>query len=165
MFSSKIFIGFKFWSMIHFKLIFLYNRGKLQVQLFAYDVQLCQHHLLKICYTIESPCHLCWKPFDHGYAGIFLCLFIYLFIYLFWLCQVLVVAHRILVAACFFSCSMHVGSSSLTRDQTRAPCIESTESYPLDHQGSPCVLFICMSIFTLKLHCLEYCSFISIEIR
>ena len=32
---------------------------------------------------------------------------------------------------------MHVGSSSLTRDRTRAPCIGSTESYPLDHQGSP----------------------------
>ena len=26
------------------------------------------------------------------------------------------------------SCSMHVGSSSLTRDQTQAPCIGSTES-------------------------------------
>ena len=31
----------------------------------------------------------------------------------------------------------HVGSSSLTRDSTRAPCIGSTESQPLDHQGSP----------------------------
>ena len=35
------------------------------------------------------------------------------------------------------SCGMHVGSSSLTRDQTWAPCIGSAESYPLDHQGSP----------------------------
>ena len=35
------------------------------------------------------------------------------------------------------SCGMHVGSSSLTRDQTQAPCIGSAESYPLDHQGSP----------------------------
>ena len=35
------------------------------------------------------------------------------------------------------SCSMHVRSSSLTRDRTRAPCIGSTESYPLCHQGSP----------------------------
>ena len=35
------------------------------------------------------------------------------------------------------SCGMHAGSSSLTRDQTRAPCIGSTESYPLDQQGSP----------------------------
>ena len=32
----------------------------------------------------------------------------------------------------------HVGSSSLTRDQTRAPCTGSLESQPLDHQGSPC---------------------------
>ena len=34
------------------------------------------------------------------------------------------------------SCGMHAGSSSLTRDQTQAPCIGSVESYPLDHQGS-----------------------------
>ena len=32
---------------------------------------------------------------------------------------------------------MHAGSSSLTRDQTQAPCIGSAESYPLDHQGGP----------------------------
>ena len=35
------------------------------------------------------------------------------------------------------SCGMHVGSSSLTRDRTWAPCIGSAESYPLHHQGSP----------------------------
>ena len=35
------------------------------------------------------------------------------------------------------SCGMYVGSSSRTRDQTRAPCIGRAESYPLDHQGSP----------------------------
>ena len=35
------------------------------------------------------------------------------------------------------SCSMHVGSSPLTRDRTRAHCIGSMESYPLCHQGSP----------------------------
>ena len=68
-------------------------------------------------------------------------IFIYLFI---WLCQVSVAAHRI-----YFSCSMwspqlwhtgcqlwHVGSSSLTRDGTRAPCIGSVKSQLLDHQGS-----------------------------
>ena len=27
--------------------------------------------------------------------------------------------------------------SSLTRDQTQAPCIGNLEFYPLDHQGSP----------------------------
>ena len=37
------------------------------------------------------------------------------------------------------SCSMHEGSSSPTRYWTRAPCIGSAESYPLDHQGSPCI--------------------------
>ena len=31
----------------------------------------------------------------------------------------------------------HVGSSSLTRDWTWAPCAGSTESEPLDHQDSP----------------------------
>ena len=31
----------------------------------------------------------------------------------------------------------HMGSSSLTRDQTQAPCTGSPESQPLDHQGSP----------------------------
>ena len=31
----------------------------------------------------------------------------------------------------------HAGSSSLTRDQTQTPCIGSTESWPLDHQGGP----------------------------
>ena len=35
------------------------------------------------------------------------------------------------------SCGMHVGSSSLTRDRTQAPCIGSVESYPLHHQGRP----------------------------
>ena len=30
---------------------------------------------------------------------------------------------------------MHVGSSSPTRDRTRASCIRSAESYPLDKQG------------------------------
>ena len=50
----------------------------------------------------------------------------------------LVVAHQL--RSCGMrtpSCSMHVGSSSLTRDPTRAPCIGSAESYPLHHQGSP----------------------------
>ena len=35
------------------------------------------------------------------------------------------------------SCGMHVGSGSLTRDQTWAPCIGNEESYPLHHQGCP----------------------------
>ena len=69
----------------------------------------------------------------------------YLFIYLFWPRRVLVEASGIFVAAwgiffaaCgIFSCGVRVGSSSLTRDRTRAPCIGSTESQPLDHQRSP----------------------------
>ena len=39
------------------------------------------------------------------------------------------------------SCGTHVGSSSLTRDQTWSPCIGSAESYPLRHQGSPDDIF------------------------
>ena len=32
--------------------------------------------------------------------------------------------------------------SSLTRDQTRAPCVGSTTSQPLNHQGSPRALVL-----------------------
>ena len=35
---------------------------------------------------------------------------------------------------------LYVGFSSLTRDWTQVPCIGNSESYPLDHQGSPHVL-------------------------
>ena len=35
------------------------------------------------------------------------------------------------------SCSMHVGSSSPTRNRTQGACIGSAKSYPLHHQGSP----------------------------
>ena len=53
-----------------------------------------------------------------------------------------VVACGLLVAACgLLRCVMHAGSSSPTRNGTRAPCIGSTESYPLDHKGSPCDWF------------------------
>ena len=45
------------------------------------------------------------------------------------------------------NCGMHVGSSSLTRDQTQAPCTGSAESYPLRHQGSPnTYLFMILNI-------------------
>ena len=62
-------------------------------------------------------------------------IFIYLFI---WLHQALVSAGRLLSCGMrTLSCGMHVGSSSLFRDRTQAPCIGSMESYPLRHQGSP----------------------------
>ena len=49
-------------------------------------------------------------------------------IYLFG-CTVLVVAGGLLSCGMrTLSCGMHVGSSSLTRDQSRAPCIGSAES-------------------------------------
>ena len=36
----------------------------------------------------------------------------------------------------------HVGSSSLTRDQTQTSCFGSTYSQPLDHQGNPLTLVV-----------------------
>ena len=65
----------------------------------------------------------------------FLGVFKYLFI---WSCRVLVAAGGLLSCGMrTFSCSIRVGSSSLTRDQTQALSIGSAESYPLCHQGSP----------------------------
>ena len=62
----------------------------------------------------------------------------------------LVAARRLLSCSMWtLSCGMHVGSSSLTRDWTRAPCIGSTESYPLDHQGSPESYFLNSSTLEL----------------
>ena len=98
-----------------------------------------------------------------GCLSTFLLLLFLKSIYLFRLCRVLVAAcgtflaaWGFLVAACgLLSCSMHAGSRSPTRDQTRAPCIGSTESYPLDHQGSPSSYFFTFSIlvfFYYKIH-------------
>ena len=81
------------------------------------------------------------------FKKIYLCAYFlkkYLFIYLFWLRWVLAATCGKFIATCgLLSCrmrtpsgSMHSGSSSPTRGQTWAPCIGSTESYPLDHQGS-----------------------------
>ena len=39
----------------------------------------------------------------------------------------------------FWLCCVACGISYLTRDWTHAPCSGSTESYPLDHQGSSCL--------------------------
>ena len=46
------------------------------------------------------------------------------------------------MACGIFSRGMRARSSSLTRDRSRAPCIGSAESYPLDHQGSPFLQFL-----------------------
>ena len=40
----------------------------------------------------------------------------------------------------------HAGSSSLTRVQTQAPCVGSTESWPLNHWGSHTILLFRMSV-------------------
>ena len=40
----------------------------------------------------------------------------------------------------------HVGSSSLTRDQTQASCIGSSDSLLLDHQGSPSLYFLMLAL-------------------
>ena len=75
-------------------------------------------------------------------------------------CGLLVVACGLLVAACrLLSCSMNVGSSSLTRHWTHAPCIGSAESYPLDHQGSPWwFVHILKDLFLCILHFKVYCK-------
>jgi len=79
----------------------------------------------KTCLTFStyfaSACisHGC---FISSITGFGVGLFIYLFIFLF---------------GCDGSYLWHVGSSSLMRDQTQAPCIGSTEFYSLAHQGSP----------------------------
>ena len=76
--------------------------------------------------------------------------FFLIFIYLFRLLRVLVEACGIFVAACrifscglrtlscsmwTLSCGMHVGSSSLTRDWIRAPCIGSSGVLPTGPPG------------------------------
>ena len=43
---------------------------------------------------------------------------------------------------CSTSVAWHVGSSSLTRDQTQAPCNVSAESQPLDHGEVPFLKFL-----------------------
>ena len=52
-----------------------------------------------------------------------------------------------------FSCGTRVGSSSLTRDRTQAPCIGSADSYSLDHQGSPCRLTNWSAVAACVLRC------------
>ena len=68
---------------------------------------------------------LCAGPCPQYFLNkyLFICLFI-------WLCWASVAAHRIFftVAHRIFSCSLHMGSCSLTRDRTQAPCIGSSES-------------------------------------
>ena len=51
---------------------------------------------------------------------------------------------------CIESQLWHVGSSSLTRDQTQPPCIRSAESQPLDHQGIPFLCFLIGLLYPLK---------------
>ena len=46
----------------------------------------------------------------------------------------------------------HVGSSSLIRNQTQVPCIGSTVSYPLVHQGSPGFMVLKTNVFWATLY-------------
>ena len=60
-----------------------------------------------------------------------------------WLHQVLAAAGGLLRGAVqTLGCGTHVGSGSLTRDQTPAPCVGSVESQPLCHQKSPPALYL-----------------------
>ena len=94
----------------------------------------CDFFFLFLTYERLLYASHCAGCFSYPKVSVIL-FYIYLLI---WLCQVLVVACRI-----FFSFpprrifSSSIGSSSLTRDQTPAPCIGMAESWPLNHQGSP----------------------------
>ena len=46
----------------------------------------------------------------------------------------------------------HLGSSSLTRDQTVAPCIGSVECQPLHHQGSLIFCILPLNVNLLDRH-------------
>ena len=78
------------------------------------------------------------------------CLSFYFFHDLFWLYCTFIAAHGP------SSCSVwvqlrHGDRSSLTRDQTWVPCIGTTESYPLDYQGSPQRNFLCLNFSCCKI--------------
>ena len=91
--------------------------------------------MLRMFYLICSGGH--FYAYPHFFFNI------YLFI---WLHEVLVAAHRVLdfhfgkwdlLLRHSNSYFLHVGSSSLARNQTWSCCIQSAESQPLNHQGSP----------------------------
>ena len=79
------------------------------------------HLFLPFKEVYHSPLHLLhiisWH-FDLGFSFINIWMFVLSFFF-------------------FLPCGITWYPSSLTRDRTRAPCIGSTESYPLDCQGSP----------------------------
>ena len=114
------------------------------ISLMISDVELFFIYLLAILYIFFECLFkvLCpflnWVIYLFDVESLFLNKFlkkIYLFIWLHWF---LVAAHGLLSCGMWtLSCSMRVGSSSLTRDRTWAPCIGSVESYPLCPQESP----------------------------
>ena len=76
-------------------------------------------YLSKTTQKAQISCqHLLWKIQSIWMSLNILLLLLFKFI---WLCQVLVVTLRIYYL-------LHVGSSSLTKDQTQVPCIGSMES-------------------------------------
>ena len=80
---------------------------------------------------------------------------IYLFIWLHW---VLVVACQLL------SCSMHVGSSSLTRDRTQAPCLRAQSLNPCATREVPeFYLFIFIYLFGCIGSSLLYAGFLQLR--
>ena len=99
-----------------------------------------ENFMIPFIWESQRPLQICWEGARVMLAmGSVINLFIFkIFIYLFRLHRVLVKARRLLSCGMWtLSCGMRAGSSSSTRDGTRAPCSGSTESHPLDHQGSP----------------------------
>ena len=109
-------------------------------------------HLL-MCLLATCISYLEKHLFSSSAHFFFFNIFIYLFI---WLHRVLVVAGGLLGCGTWtLSCGMRVGSSSLTRDRTRAPCVGSAEFYPLHHQGSPVLPIFksgCFFFFDIELY-------------
>ena len=58
----------------------------------------------------------------------------------------------------------HVGSSSLTRDRSWAPCIGSADSQPLNHQGGPCLFFLMNYCFWYDLEFFGHNLFLNIRL-
>ena len=106
-----------------------------------------------------------WNYFcghDLNFWGALASFFKYLFYLFIWLCRVLVAAGGLLSCGIWtLSWGMPVGSSSLTRDWTRAACIGSVESQPLRHQGSPCLgLYLAVLCPRNCNHSLTYHTFV-----
>ena len=75
-------------------------------------------------------------------------LFFFNIYYSFWLCRVLVAAHGIFAAACRIFWLWHSMRDLVPQPgiEPGLPCIGSSESYPLDHRGSPKMMLFLITV-------------------